>query len=30
MIVQEGGYALETIGALVRATLAGFEEARHG
>jgi acetoin utilization deacetylase AcuC-like enzyme len=30
VIVQEGGYALETIGALVRATLAGFEEARHG
>jgi acetoin utilization deacetylase AcuC-like enzyme len=30
VIVQEGGYALETIGALVRATLNGFEEAPHG
>jgi acetoin utilization deacetylase AcuC-like enzyme len=30
VIVQEGGYALETIGALVRATLDGFEEATHG
>ena len=30
VIVQEGGYALETIGALVRATLNGFQEARHG
>jgi acetoin utilization deacetylase AcuC-like enzyme len=30
VIVQEGGYALETIGGLVRAALAGFEEATHG
>jgi acetoin utilization deacetylase AcuC-like enzyme len=26
VLVQEGGYVLETIGALVRATLEGFEE----
>ncbi len=30
VIVQEGGYALHTIGALVRAFLDGFEEAVHG
>jgi acetoin utilization deacetylase AcuC-like enzyme len=30
VIVQEGGYALHTIGALVRAFLNGFEEAVHG
>jgi acetoin utilization deacetylase AcuC-like enzyme len=28
VLVQEGGYVLETIGALVRATLEGFESAR--
>jgi acetoin utilization deacetylase AcuC-like enzyme len=28
VFVQEGGYDLETIGALVRETLAGFEEGR--
>ena len=26
-IVQEGGYMLQTIGPLVRATLEGFEES---
>jgi acetoin utilization deacetylase AcuC-like enzyme len=30
VLVQEGGYDLDTIGELVRETLAGFEEARHG
>ncbi|HYI20121.1 MAG TPA: hypothetical protein VD836_15500 [Solirubrobacteraceae bacterium] len=30
VIVQEGGYALHTIGALVRAFLDGLEEAVHG
>ena len=28
VLVQEGGYVLETIGPLVRATLEGFESAR--
>ena len=28
VLVQEGGYVLETIGQLVRATLEGFESAR--
>ena len=28
--VQEGGYDLEAIGMLVRETLAGLEEGRHG
>jgi acetoin utilization deacetylase AcuC-like enzyme len=28
ILVQEGGYVLETIGSLVRATLEGFESAR--
>jgi len=28
VLIQEGGYVLETIGALVRATLEGFESAR--
>jgi acetoin utilization deacetylase AcuC-like enzyme len=28
VLVQEGGYVLETIGSLVRATLEGFESAR--
>jgi acetoin utilization deacetylase AcuC-like enzyme len=28
VVVQEGGYVLETIGPLVRATLEGFESAR--
>ncbi|HSG12866.1 MAG TPA: histone deacetylase family protein [Gaiellaceae bacterium] len=28
VLVQEGGYVLDTIGPLVRATLEGFEEAR--
>ena len=28
VLVQEGGYVLETIGPLVRATLEGFERAR--
>jgi hypothetical protein len=28
MLVQEGGYDLETIGALVHETLAGCEEGR--
>ena len=27
VLVQEGGYVLETIGPLVRATLEGFESA---
>jgi hypothetical protein len=26
VLVQEGGYVVETIGALVRTTLEGFEE----
>jgi acetoin utilization deacetylase AcuC-like enzyme len=30
VFVQEGGYDLDTIGALVRATLTGFEEGRGG
>jgi acetoin utilization deacetylase AcuC-like enzyme len=30
VLVQEGGYDLDTIGELVRETLAGFEEAGHG
>jgi acetoin utilization deacetylase AcuC-like enzyme len=30
VLVQEGGYDLDTIGGLVRETLAGFEEARGG
>jgi len=28
VLVQEGGYVLETIAQLVRATLEGFESAR--
>ena len=28
VLVQEGGYVLETIGPLVRATLEGFGSAR--
>jgi acetoin utilization deacetylase AcuC-like enzyme len=28
VVVQEGGYALETVGALVRATLEGLDETR--
>jgi acetoin utilization deacetylase AcuC-like enzyme len=28
VLVQEGGYVLETVGELVRATLEGFEETR--
>jgi len=28
VLVQEGGYVLETVGDLVRATLEGFDEAR--
>jgi acetoin utilization deacetylase AcuC-like enzyme len=28
VLVQEGGYVLETVGALVRATLEGLDEAR--
>jgi acetoin utilization deacetylase AcuC-like enzyme len=30
VLVQEGGYDLDTIGALVHETLAGFEEGRGG
>ena len=30
VLVQEGGYVLETIGPLVRATLEGFEEGASG
>jgi acetoin utilization deacetylase AcuC-like enzyme len=30
VLVQEGGYALNTIGALVRAALEGFEEGARG
>jgi len=30
VLVQEGGYVLDTIGALVRATLEGFEEGAGG
>ena len=28
VLVQEGGYVLETVGSLVRATLEGFENGR--
>ena len=28
VVVQEGGYVLETVGSLVRATLEGFDETR--
>ena len=28
VLVQEGGYVLETVGALVRAALEGFDETR--
>ncbi len=30
VLVQEGGYVLDTIGALVRATLEGFEDGARG
>jgi acetoin utilization deacetylase AcuC-like enzyme len=28
VVVQEGGYVLDTVGPLVRATLEGFEDGR--